>query len=264
MGGIVRRSLKSLVFSFGFGFAAVCHADLLPVHPALPPGLNVIWTATEPTVPVKTFSPEDLKKLKTSSTTELDPTTGKKTKFSGVLLSDVIDQALKGTGNERKAQIDLVVLKNARGAFALIPRSFIVKYPLMLAREGDRSGDHHNLRSVVPWTSHPKTRSEALPLETYFVSDVNEIDLANYQEKYGQVFLKRRTEPLAIRGEKIFVQSCLSCHDSSSGISKARDWVGTHPPVHGAPELDERAKRALRSYFDLFKAEAQAPATANR
>jgi hypothetical protein len=270
----IRRLLKSLRLFSGILIAATCHAESAEAPSASPSGianpvsaapgtLSVVWTATQPVVPVKNFTPEELNKLKMMTTTEQDPVSGKKTKFSGILLSDVIDKALAGTGNERKAQIDLVVLKNAQGALALIPRSFLVKYPVILAHEQD----HHKLgglRSVVPWTSHSKTRSEALPLDTYFISDVNEVDLANYEERYGEVFLKRRTDPVAVRGEKIFVQSCLSCHDSAPGISKARDWVGQHPTVHGAPELDERARRALRDYFDLFKAEATPKATALR
>ena len=255
----IRSCTGSLLKSLGFLLAALCYAT-----PAFSEtGLGVSWTATQPNTLIKAFAPEELKKLKRSGSVEADPLTGKKAKFEGILLSDVIDQALNGAANDRKALIDLVILKNAHGATALIPRSLIVKYPVILAN----SQDHKKLaglRSVIPWTSRPKARTEGLPLETYFVDDVNEVQLANYRERYGDVFLKRRTEPLAMRGEKLFIQSCLSCHDSTPGSSKARNWVGQHPTINGAPKLDERDQRALRSYLDLFKAENANPATASR
>ena len=74
--------------------------------------------------------------------------------------------------------IDLVILKNQTGQVASIPRSFIVKYPVILATSEDRK-TLPAFRSIIPWTSKSKTKSEALPLETYFISDVNEVQLAN-------------------------------------------------------------------------------------
>lgn len=230
------------MISFGFLLAAPCYA------------LSVAWTATLPTSEIQSFTTEQLGKMKKTTTTELDPTTGKKARFEGVLLSEIIDRALNGISNERKAQIDLVILKDAKGASALIPRSFIVKYPMLLAL----SEDHKPLgiiRSIVPWTSKSKSRTEGLPLETYFLTDVTSVELANYHQRYGNVFLKRRTDPLAMRGEKIFVQACLACHDSSEGTAKARNWVGNHPQITGIPKLDERDVRALHSYLDVYHAE---------
>jgi hypothetical protein len=234
----------SLLISFGFLIAAPCYA------------LSVVWTATLPTSEIQSFTPEELGKMKKTTTFELDPATGKKARFDGVLLSDVIDRALNGTSNDRKSQIDLVILKDAKGARALIPRSFIVKYPMLLAL----SEDHKplgNVHSIVPWTSQSKSRTEGLPLETYFLTDVTSVELANYHQRYGNVFLKRRTEPLAMRGEKIFVQACLACHDSAEGTAKARNWVGSHPQMTGIPKLDERDVRALHSYLDVYHAEIQ-------
>src|SRR6185437_7186100 len=133
-------------------------------------------------------------------------------------------------------------------------RSFIVKYPMLLAvRENGKKLDE--LKSVAPWTSHPRTRKEGLPLETYFVSGVNEIDLDNYRERYGDIFLKERTDPVAMRGEKIFIQGCLGCHDSQPGMVKARNWQGTHPSVNGGPELNKPEFRALNSYLRIYREE---------
>lgn len=243
---------------FAFLLGAMCH---LPVSHAQG-ALKVTWIATQPATVIQEFQSDELKKLKHSNSTEADGRNGKRVRFEGVLLSDVIEKSLTGMGNEKKAQVDLVILKNPQGVEALIPRSFLVKYPVLLAQSEDRKS-LGALKSVVPWTSHPKARGEGLPLETYFVSNVQEIQLANYRERYGEVYLKRRMDPLAMRGEKIFIQSCLSCHDSEPGINKARQWVGKHPTVNGSPKLDSREQRAIQSYLEHFKAE-KSPATAAR
>jgi hypothetical protein len=227
--------------------------------------LDVVWKASEPTQTLKTFSSDDLSHVRKISSVENDPETGKPAHWTGVSLGDLIDQTMKDFPNEKKAQIDLVVLKNASGGEALIPRSFIVKYPVLLAT----SRDHKILTeidSVPPWTSKSRSRTEGLSLETFFLSNVTEIDLANYRERYGTVFLRNRTEPTALRGEKTFIQNCLSCHDGAkgeSGIAEARKPFIDHPAVKGAPKLDDRDRRALKSYLDLYRSENAKPATAS-
>jgi hypothetical protein len=186
--------------------------------------LDIVWTASQPSQPLKSFSTEEIGHLKKLSSSEVDPSSGKSVRWEGVSLGDIIDTTLKDFPNERKAQIDLIVLKNASGGEALIPRSFIVKYPVLLATKKD----HHptsGLISVPPWTSKSKSRSEGLAVETFFIDGVTEIDLGNYRQRYGSVFLKNRMEPTALRGEKAFVQNCLSCHDGAkgeAGIAEAR------------------------------------------
>lgn len=253
--GLSARS-GSLLISLGFLSVAMCQA--WAATPSVNEGLTVSWMATQPNTIIKVFGPDEIKALKKTSSSEAEPGTGKKEHFEGILLSDIVDKALNGMANERKAQVDLVILKNSHGAEALIPRSFIVKYPVVLANSKDHKA-LPGLRSIVPWTSRSKTRSEGLPLETYFVDDVNEVQLANYRERYGNVYLKRRMDPTALRGEKIFVQSCLSCHDSEQGMERARHWGGQHPTVNGSPKLDSREQRALQSYLEMFKSEQGSP-----
>lgn len=248
----------SLLIFLGFSLAATCHAASSPIPES---GLSVVWTATQPSTVLKVLSREELKKLKKSGSSETDPTDGKKEHFEGLLLSDLIDKALNGTSNDRKAAVDLIVLKNSHGAKALIPRSFIVKYPVILATTENHKS-LPSLKSIIPWTSKSRTKSEGLPLETYFIDDVNEVELGNYRERYGNVFLKNRQDPTAMRGEKIFIQSCLSCHDSEPGISKAKNWIGQHPTLKGVPNLDSREQRALHGFLDSLKAET-APVAAH-
>jgi hypothetical protein len=220
-------------------------------------GLDVVWTASQPSEHLKTFSAEEISHLKKLSSLETDPATGKSARWEGVSLSEIVDETLKDFPNERKAQIDLVVLKNASGGEALIPRSFIVKYPVLLASKKDHRA-LSGLASVPPWTSKSKSRSEGLAVESYFLNEVTEIDLGNYRQRYGTVFLKNRMEPTALRGEKTFIQNCLSCHDGAkgeSGIAEARKPFTNHPDIKGAPKLDDRERRALKAYLDIYGVE---------
>jgi hypothetical protein len=234
---------------------------VLPVPAPAEGGITVVWTATQAAQVPTVFSSADLTHIKRLSSSETDPETGKSARWDGISLGDLIDRTMKSIPNEKKAQIDLVVLKTATGAEALVPRSFIVKYPMLLANRKD----HQPLigfESVAPWTSQSKVRSEGLPLETYFLKGVTQVELGNYRERYGSVYLKSRKEPTALRGEKIFIQNCLSCHDGAkgeTGIAEARRSMDQHPTVAGAPKLDERDRRSLKTYLETYQAENAAP-----
>jgi hypothetical protein len=227
--------------------------------PAVTPsaGLEVVWSASGPVQTLKALSEADLKHIRKLSSSEVDPKTGKRAHWEGISLSDLIEQTLKGFPVDRKAQIDLIVLKNAKGQEAVIPRSFLTKYPVLLASRKD----HKSLggfESVPPWTSRSKTRSEGLPLETYFLNGVTQVELANLFERYGSIYLKNRQDPLSLRGEKIFTQNCLGCHGGTKGekgIEEARKPLTEHPDVKGAPKLSKRDLRALRSYLEIYEAE---------
>lgn len=228
--------------------------------------LSVSWSVTGPEQELKTWNQAAFGKLKSVSSQEKSPTTGKLTHYKGVLLSQVLEQAMESLPLERKAQVDLLVLKNASGGQVLLPRSVVTKYPVMLALDGDKTS------VVMPWTSKSRIMSEDLPIESYFVSDLTRIELSNYRERYQSVFLKRRTDPLAMRGEKIFVQNCVGCHAGDnkpsvadlSGEPQSRRLASDgHPAqVKGVPHLNERDRRALVNYLEAYRSE-NSPKTAS-
>lgn len=163
--------------------------------------------------------------LKKVTTREKDLESGKMTKWDGALLLTLVEKALEKLPVENRAQVDLVILKGKGGHSASIPRALLSKYPLMVAYQADGQNldaKKGPLYSIVPWTSKPKIKNEELPLESFSIPQMMEIELANYREKYSSLFLKRRTDPSAMRGEKLFVQNCVGCHSMGRGPAMAR------------------------------------------
>jgi hypothetical protein len=221
--------------------------------------------------PLKSWSFDELSRLKTASSRERDPESGKLVNWKGVLLSSVVDAALGGLAAEHKARVDLVILKSETGR-ALIPRAFIVKYPVLLALARDNKwdlGEQGPIYSVIPWTSKgDRIRREDVPVESFFLPRVRTIEFANYRDQYGFLFLKRRTDPAAMRGEKLFIQNCVSCH-VGSGRGPAPAALGSgerarqvamasdeHPRVRGfVRRFTEQDVRSLVSYLDAYRVE---------
>lgn len=209
-------------------------------------GLSVIWARSQEPQTLKKFSESELRQLKPSTSREKDPRTGQVTEWSGTLLSTVLETAMGGLDPASKAQIDLVVLTGAGGVQAVIPRAFLGKYPILLSWRG---GSAAGLRSVVPWTSRPRILKEGIPLESLFLNQVAKVELTSYQVRFGKYFLRKRTDPAAMRGERHFVQSCVSCHQGGAPALKTQG----HPAVRGFQLPDDRTRRALESYFTAFR-----------
>jgi hypothetical protein len=241
-----------------------------------PASLVAAWAPPGLTQDLKTWTLKDLRdtaQFKRHASQERDPLTGKLTRWEGVLLSQLVEKVLNDLPVESRARVDLVVLKGSQGERAQIPRALISKYPIFLALQGDsvslgnRSTAHDRgpIFSVVPWSSKPKILSEDLPLENYFVSRLNRIELTSYKDQYSSLFLKRRTDPFAMRGEKLFVQNCVSCHalEQGPGFSgmtqneqKEKQFTAAgHPSVKVTQKLTERDRRSIMRYLNAHRME---------
>ncbi len=235
------------------GVAALAHAE--------EPALFATWAQGGESQEIKRWSAADIAAQKSTSASEKLPD-GPVSRWKGVPLTGLIEEAIKALPAERKSQVDLVVLKSADGKHALIPRAFTVKYPVLLAfeKDGKPLPDGGRFQSVVPWTSRPRILRESVPVELYFVPGVRTIELTNYRERYSGVFLQRRTDPAAVRGEKLFVKNCISCHASGHGPSVQDVTNRTlasagHPAAKGFPQLTEKDWRALASYIRAHRVE---------
>ncbi|MBY0470742.1 c-type cytochrome [bacterium] len=219
---------------------------------------------------VKKWTLPELKAMKQVTTHEKNPLTGGVAKWVGVPLASLIEEAFKEIPAEKRAQVDLIILKNDEGKQALVPLFFSNRYPILIALHKDRMGLPPNMGpvySVVPWTSKPKVLGESVPLESYFLSKISKIELTNYQVRYGHLFLKRMTDPAAVRGQKLFVQSCVTCHATGRGPTvevvagltedQQRKMLesGTHPGNQSGIKLSPKDLRALMSYLKAYQQE---------
>jgi len=233
--------------------------------------LSTVWNVSGTEQVLKAWSLPEVGRLKRASSREKDPMTGELVHWEGVLLSEVVERSLSELPAERKAQIDLLVLRSQTGAIAMLPRALATKYPVLLATARDRrelataiNDNRGPVYSVMPWTTRPRILNEDLPIETYFLPKITRIELTNYRERFANLFLKRRTDPLAMRGEKLFVQNCVSCHAVGKGSlieelaanNKAKDFfIGKHPELRGLLKLNDRDRRSLSNYLDAYRNE---------
>jgi len=208
----------------------------------------------------------DIASMKQITSTEKDAGDGRLHRWKGVLLSGIVEKTLEKLQPDQRAHIDLVIFHGQDGSRAFVPRAFIVKYPVMLAthRDGVAVDGGSPVSIVVPWTSKPRILGEGLPVEGFFVRAVTRIEFANYRDLYADFFLGRRTDPAAMRGEKIFLQNCASCHAARSGgaikeaFRKMRPVLGSvsHAPVKGGPgRISEKDSHALANYLEAYMAE---------
>ena len=227
------------------------------------------WVSTGRSHDIQSWSLDELTRMRRTSSREKDPQTKKLVKWEGVLLYTLVEAMLNQLPLDNRAQVDLVILKGATGQRALIPRSLLGKYPILLALQGDSHSlaslsDRGPIYSVMPWSSKSKILSEDLPLEQFFIPGISKIELTSYRDQYSSLFLRRRTDPSAVRGEKLFVQNCVSCHAPrivlpKEGIfpeeqAKKLEFKG-HPEATGVIKLNERDRRAIVRYLEAHRME---------
>jgi hypothetical protein len=225
---------------------------------AVPSPLRVVLTAASGEQVLSEISPDSR---------HLEP------RGRGVVLSKLLDDAMAGLTAEARSQVDLVILKGDDGRQASIPRAFITKVPMRIVVEGGK-GSQTRFRAVVPEYGRVRSLREDLPWGTYEVPAVSRVELTSYQTLWGSQFLKRRTDPAALRGEKLFVQNCMSCHASAvpewkgkgPGFAQALPQaLSRHPQIQGLKPLDGRSSRALVSYWTAWSTEPTGSAsTGNR
>jgi mono/diheme cytochrome c family protein len=214
--------------------------------------------------------------------------------WTSINVSNLVDLWIEGMPTEQKAAFDLLVFeKEAEGGRsghrALVPRWLVNKYPIRLAwaRKGEPlQGNAGPWALVIPGSSLKAVAKEELPLHHYSGNGFGKVTLTNYRTQFPELFLKRRSDPVSMRGEKLFVQNCMSCHGAGlapelhlqngtfAGESAVKDSgkkselgasevdlkikriaeVG-HPSVPGGPTWGFRDRKALVNYLESFRRE---------
>lgn len=271
IGGALLLLIVIALFSSGFGnWNTQSHGDdahegsysLIP-HPE---SIRVTWVARGEKVLLATWKIEDLKKIDTQTQREKDPLSGELRNWKGALLSKLVEEALEKLPLEKKAFVDLVTLYGGSGVKADIPRAFVTRYPFLLSWNVDEKplAVRGPFYSIAPWTSKEKLSQEILPVRKYFVPQVAEIILTNSKEHYGlKFFLERRTDPVLVRGEKRFMQTCMGCHHGgyplppmaqmSLRVQNQEFLSLLHASVKDMPFLDGLDHQALFRYLETMK-----------
>ncbi|HTL13440.1 MAG TPA: hypothetical protein VL588_13180 [Bdellovibrionota bacterium] len=214
-------------------------------------------------VALKSFKIADLLARKQVRVAGHGPGSSDSHEWSGVPITELINGVLAESPQARAFEIDLLVLKTADGAKSILPRSFINKYPVILALKKEGSA-LSKISTVVRNPESSDIRREMLPVDSYFVSGLVEIEMANYREQFPSVFLKNRSDPRRMRGERLFVKTCMGCHGRSEwpmGDALSRKLLGRgrdlplHPGVEGMPSLAEPDHAGLKSYFEAVRLE---------
>ncbi len=206
---------------------------------------------------------------------EISPVSSRKgaSQKQGWVISRLLEDAMAGLTAEARSQVDLVILKGADGRQASIPRAFITKVPMRLVLDSSGGGGvaGARFRAVVPADGRARSVREDLPWGTYELPAVSRVELTSYQALWGGQFLSRRTDPAALRGEKLFVQNCMSCHAAAVPGWKGRgpgfaeslpQALSRHPQIQGLKPLDGRSSRALVSYWTAWLTEPTGVANA--
>jgi len=190
---------------------------------------KALWKAGIEEIRLKSWPLGAISKLKSQSVGE-ENSSGKPARWRGVPLSLWIDQALAEVPLEKRAKVDLVVLTGASGKLAIIPRYVIKKYPILLVYEKDKaplSAEEGPLASIVPRSVRKQMVAEGLPQNTFGLQGISQVELTSYGARFSNLLLKRRTDPAAIRGEKMFVQTCIACH--ASGRARPVHEIASNP-----------------------------------
>jgi hypothetical protein len=179
-------------------------------------------------------------------------------KSKDIPLQAWFDATTVGINLTDRADVDLMTFygKNP-SAVARVPR-------YMMVRDWIRLRYDSKLGYSLRVTGRAKID---LPVEVFQIQDIQSVQLANHKLVYKGISLNVRTNPAASRGEKLFLQNCLSCHatprtqtiEPLSLITKlTADHLSKHTAIHSTAlktGLTPKDIRGLEAYRDALVAQ---------
>jgi len=231
---------RNILLLITFVFLGCFHFSLAQVDK--PAELKVFWKMGAQSKQLKSWTLTELLNWKLDQKREKVPQESSVALWEGVDFNKLIDVALEGVTLHERGEIDLVLLKGQDNKVITVPRSFIRKFSFLLAIKKNGkplTAPYAPFFSVVPVSSlsagdKRKLDEEIYPLHLFSVTGIKEITFTRVQDQYGSLFLRRKTNPLALRGERVFVWNCNTCH--------AMDKVSPDPRWSKAIESSELFK----------------------
>lgn len=223
------------------------------------PRIRVEWASGQIRKELKSWTYLELAQWKTKDIVQSSPALSKNSSWEAIRLDALIEIALLELSLKEQSKVDFLILKNRKNQRITIPRWFVKKYPVMLATgKGKVFKEFLDLKnkgpfhSIVELTNFSQMQSERVPVLNYFLNEVATIVLANQKDYYRSFFLKERGDPLAVRGEGVFIRACLNCH--TDGKVRSID-PSEHKRVAGLPPFNRLDQLGLKRYFRDFMRE---------
>lgn len=213
---------------------------------------------------LKRWQGEEWAKLKVQSINERNLRSGQSQEGSGFVVSQWIQKVTEGLSAPERAEIDLIEFEGSRG-HAWVPWFLINRFRVsMTLGDGKRAPIGWSL--TMPVRSQPEILLEGVPLAAMELEGVERVVLSRYSDRTAGLKLEKRSDPVALRGEKLFQQGCASCHGQTPNLIltsvSSMDpavWQKRHPSVVWA-ELKDKEWRGLRAFATVWLSETKAKA----
>jgi len=229
--------------------------------------IDVSWEYKGKARALKTWYLEELLEWRGAISRERAPQDTGLSLWRGPRLSKLVQIALKGMPLQDQGIVDLIVLKGEGDREVSVPRAFVRKYPMILAVEKNGASlpqQTQPVYTIVPWNTEPELMKEIYPAGNYFIEKVKAVVLTNHQDRYSKFYLERRTDPMAIRGERVYSFNCMGCHNASQ-LSNAIHLVSQigeghlierhRQKVNYMPQLSDSDQKGLVSYLKAYLSE---------
>lgn len=161
--------------------------------------------------------------------------------WEGVTFLSLLERSFEELTPEERSLTDWLVVTTYDGKRVSFPRFLTNRYQVLVGRAKDRPADGWHL--VLPVEAQPKIRQEFLPLSALRGVSIQQITFTRLEAVVAQdLFLRDRSNPLALRGEKRFLQTCVACHQGQSQYQGAntllREIPKSHPKLENWTRLD--------------------------
>ena len=182
-------------------------------------------------------------------------------------LGKLVDGALSTLVLPERSQVDLLVIKTKDGSEVFLPRFLVHRHSFEV-----RTDNAQGLQVVAPDNIESRLEKEGFAASSLSASRVDSVQLTSFKNRFGAYLLTNRSDPSSVRGEKIFLQRCVGCHQGGTlggktpqikSLLQSMDpkanpgligWFSQrHSGKAAAPGLSISDARALESYRSQLK-----------